>query len=597
MSIKSDNWIRRMAKEARMIEPFAAEQVRHSDGEKIVSYGTSSYGYDVRCANEFKIFTNINSTIVDPKRFDAKSFVDFTGDICIIPPNSFALARTVEFFRIPRSVLTICLGKCVTGDTRVVDADTGAYLPITEMRWGKTTLGLDGWQLRPGKVSAFIPQGRRPVFEVRTRTGLRIRATANHPFRMLNGWTPLEQLRVGDRIAVARSIPVFGKTPIPDWEATLLGLMISEGQCNTPGHSPTFTSSDPVLVRLLETAVAGSGLGAVTFNGRYGYRLVNRRGRGGVAESNRAHEWLKRYGLNVGAEAKFVPQAVFTAPRDSVRLFLQALFSGDGGLYRSRAGVYLEYYSKSRRLIEDVHHLLLRFGIFSLIREKTTAIGTRACKIQITDKEQICRFADAIGFAAGSIKQRRLESDILPFIREQPRVCSNFDTLPREVWPMLASASRISGMSLNALGVHASTQSVPYGATLRVAIATGEASLLPLVDGPVWDAVEDVTEAGTEEVFDISVPKLHNFVANDFIVHNSTYARCGIIVNVTPLEPEWEGHVTLEFSNTTPLPAKIYANEGIAQMLFFESDEVCSTSYRDRGGKYMGQMGVTLPKA
>ena len=77
----------------------------------------------------------------------------------------------------------------------------------------------------------------------------------------------------------------------------------------------------------------------------------------------------------------------------------------------------------------------------------------------------------------------------------------------------------------------------------------------------------------------------------------STYARCGIIVNVTPLEPEWEGHVTLEFSNTTPLPAKIYANEGVAQMLFFESDEVCETSYRDRGGKYMGQQGVTLPKA
>jgi len=110
------------------------------------------------------------------------------------------------------------------------------------------------------------------------------------------------------------------------------------------------------------------------------------------------------------------------------------------------------------------------------------------------------------------------------------------------------------------------------------------------------DVVESIEPAGEEEVFDISVPTLHNFVANDLIVHNSTYARCGIIVNVTPLEPEWEGHVTLEFSNTTPLPAKIYANEGVAQMLFFESDEVCETSYRDRGGKYQGQRGVTLPK-
>jgi len=94
-----------------MIEPFAPSQVRAEGERKIISYGTSSYGYDVRCAREFKIFTNINSTIVDPKQFDAKSFVDVSADVCIIPPNSFALARTVEYFRIPRSVLTVCLGK------------------------------------------------------------------------------------------------------------------------------------------------------------------------------------------------------------------------------------------------------------------------------------------------------------------------------------------------------------------------------------------------------------------------------------------------------------------------------------------------------
>lgn len=112
MSIKSDKWIRRMAEQHGMIEPFEPGQVRYAqDGRRLVSYGTSSYGYDIRCAREFKIFTNINSTIVDPKHFDEKSFVDFVGDECIIPPNSFALARTMEYFRIPRNVLTICLGK------------------------------------------------------------------------------------------------------------------------------------------------------------------------------------------------------------------------------------------------------------------------------------------------------------------------------------------------------------------------------------------------------------------------------------------------------------------------------------------------------
>ena len=107
MSVKSDQWIRRMALEHKMIEPFEDSQVR--DG--VISYGVSSYGYDMRVADEFRIFTNVNSSIVDPKHFDSKSFVEFKGAVCIVPPNSFALARSVEYFRIPRNVLTICVGK------------------------------------------------------------------------------------------------------------------------------------------------------------------------------------------------------------------------------------------------------------------------------------------------------------------------------------------------------------------------------------------------------------------------------------------------------------------------------------------------------
>src|SRR5580693_4143562 len=120
-----------MAREHGMIEPFEAGQVREGAAGRVISYGTSSYGYDVRCAPEFKIFTNINSTIVDPKQFDEKSFVDVTSDVCIIPPNSFALARTVEYFRIPRNVLVVCLGKstyarCFSADTRVALVDGSA---------------------------------------------------------------------------------------------------------------------------------------------------------------------------------------------------------------------------------------------------------------------------------------------------------------------------------------------------------------------------------------------------------------------------------------------------------------------------------------
>jgi dCTP deaminase len=107
MGIKPDHWIRKMAQEHGMIEPFVDHQVRQG----VISFGVSSYGYDIRVADEFKIFTNVYSAIVDPKHFDTQSMVDFKGEVCIIPPNSFALARTIEYFRIPRDVLTICLGK------------------------------------------------------------------------------------------------------------------------------------------------------------------------------------------------------------------------------------------------------------------------------------------------------------------------------------------------------------------------------------------------------------------------------------------------------------------------------------------------------
>jgi dCTP deaminase len=148
--IKSDNWIRRMARDHKMIEPFEPGQVREHAGHKIVSYGTSSYGYDIRCSNEFKLFTNLNSTIVDPKNFDEKSFVDFRGDWCIIPPNSFALARTVEYFRIPRNVLTICLGKSTY-------ARCGIIVNVTpfEPEWeGYVTLEFSNTTPLPAKIYA-----------------------------------------------------------------------------------------------------------------------------------------------------------------------------------------------------------------------------------------------------------------------------------------------------------------------------------------------------------------------------------------------------------------------------------------------------------
>ncbi len=150
MSIKSDKWIRRMAADHGMIEPFEPGQVRTSGGERLISYGTSSYGYDVRCSSQFKVFTNINSATVDPKHFDEDSFVDVAGDVCVIPPNSFALASTVEYFRIPRNVLTICLGKSTY-------ARCGIIVNVTplEPEWeGHVTLEFSNTTTLPAKIYA-----------------------------------------------------------------------------------------------------------------------------------------------------------------------------------------------------------------------------------------------------------------------------------------------------------------------------------------------------------------------------------------------------------------------------------------------------------
>ncbi len=388
MSIKSDRWIRRMATEHRMIEPFSPGQVRMAGGHKIVSYGTSSYGYDVRCAEEFKIFTNINSTIVDPKNFDEKSFVDFNGPMCIIPPNSFALARTVEFFRIPRSVLTVCLGKstyarCFRGDTRVALVD-GTAPTLEEMAqrhesgelfWGYS-IGQNG-RLIVSLLDAPRFIGRDSLLEIQLDNGRCIHATPDHLFMRRDG-----------RMAAAHTL------------RPLDALM------------PLYRD----VIRGCESVYQPLG----------GHLYATHRP---------ADEWTRRH--KVGEEIS--------------------------GTYRHPLDFDRRNSVSAGRAVEYRNH-------------KVAAV--------------------------------------------------------REV-------------------------------------------------------------AGDHDVYCLTVPEAGNFAlqAGVFV------KNCGIIVNVTPLEPEWEGHVTLEFSNTTTLPARIYANEGVAQMLFFESDEVCETSYKDRGGKYQGQLGVTLPKA
>ncbi|MGC4083150.1 MAG: dCTP deaminase [Vicinamibacterales bacterium] len=177
MGIKADRWIKRMALEHGMIEPFVERQAR----EGVVSYGVSSYGYDIRVADEFKVFTNVHNTLVDPKNFDPKSFVDIKADVCIVPPNSFALARTIEYFRIPRDILTVCLGKSTY-------ARCGIIVNVTpfEPEWeGHVTIEIlehdaaarEDLRERRDRAGAVLP-GRRTVRDLVQGQGRQVPGTA-----------------------------------------------------------------------------------------------------------------------------------------------------------------------------------------------------------------------------------------------------------------------------------------------------------------------------------------------------------------------------------------------------------------------------------
>ena len=504
-----------------MIEPFSAQQVRLENGHKIVSYGTSSYGYDVRCADEFKIFTNINSTIVDPKSFDEKSFVDFKGPVCIIPPNSFALASTVEYFRIPRSVLTVCLGKstyarCFRGDTRVALVDGTA--PTLEEMARRHASGELFWGYSIGENGRLIVSlldaprfvGRDSLVEVELDNGERIHATPDHLFMKRDG-----------RMAAAHTLRC--------------------GDALMPLYRDLFR----------------------------GYEMVYQPVDGYLYPTHRlADEW------NVGHGCDHVD------PPEHGSATSAALMD------RAADPQWREHFSRvqSRRATEFWHadrYQHTREQVIEARRSPTDAtrdLHRRAMIRRYSDPAERARHSHLMSVAWSNDDGTRRISQAEIARRIRLRAGITEETARRA----LDDAGSIRGA--------AALLNCDRSVFRRFPEVIAKFRGTPQYRNHKVVGVREI--AGDHDVFCLTVPEAGNFALQGGVF----VKNCGIIVNVTPLEPEWEGHVTLEFSNTTPLPAKIYANEGVAQMLFFESDEICETSYRDRGGKYQGQRGVTLPK-
>jgi deoxycytidine triphosphate deaminase len=563
MSIKSDRWIRRMAESQGMIDPFSPEQVRVAGGHKIVSYGTWSYGYDVRCADEFKIFTNINSTIVDPKNFDEKSFVDFKGPVCIIPPNSFALASTVEFFRIPRSVLVICLGKstyarCFTGETRVALVD-GSAPTLEEMAEGHAS-GELYWGYSVGQNGRIIVSlldeprfvGRDALIEIELDNGERIRATADHLFMRRDG-----------RMAEAHALRV-GEPLMPLYRDLVRG------------YESLYQPIDGHLIATHRLADE--------WNVRHNIY-------GDASGTHRHH-------LDFDRRNNRPTNIVRMTPSEHIRLHNESHYgdefdSAEHGaairealLRRAWDPEWCENFSKvqSHRASQfwtAARYEEIRRRVIEARRNPTQATRDaqrRAMIARYSDPQERIRQSRLMidAWAADDGRRRSAQAEVARQIRLRAEISEE----------KITRALHDSGSIRGAAALLQCDRSVfrRFPGVIAKFRGTPEYRNHKIV------AIREV--AGQHDVYCLTVPEAGNFALQAGVfVHN-----CGIIVNVTPLEPEWEGHVTLEFSNTTPLPAKIYANEGVAQMLFFESDEVCETSYRDRGGKYQGQRGVTLPK-
>jgi dCTP deaminase len=563
MSIKSDRWIRRMAAENGMIDPFSPEQVRVAGGHKIVSYGTSSYGYDVRCAEEFKIFTNINSTIVDPKNFDEKSFVDFKGPVCIIPPNSFALASTVEFFRIPRSVLTVCLGKstyarCFRGDTRVALVD-GTSRTLEEMAkrhdsgelfWGYS-IGQNG-RLIVSLLDAPRFIGRDSLLEVELDNGERIHATPDHLFMRRDGrMTAAQALRPGDALMpLYRGLVRGYETVYQPIDGYLCSTHRLADEWNlrhkiydeTPGthrHHVDFNrrNNQPINIARLEASQH------IRLHNResYGENFDPREHGSAIsaALTRRAADpqWRERFSNVQSRRATAFWQA---DQYEHIRMrVIEARRNPTDATRDAHRRAMVRLYSDPAERARQSIRMVEAWSADDGTRRSSQAEIARRIRLRAGITEETVRRAlDDTGSLRGAAALLNCDRSVF---RRFPDVISKF-------------------------------RGTPAYRNHKVA------------------AVREL--AGDHDVYCLTVPEAGNFALESGVF----VQNCGIIVNVTPLEPEWEGHVTLEFSNTTPLPAKIYANEGVAQMLFFESDEVCETSYRDRGGKYQGQRGVTLPK-
>ena len=544
------------------------------------------------------------------------------------------------------------MGKCLSADAEIVLHD-GSVRTIEEIFQKQEarllTLG-DDLKLSWTRPSAFIDDGMKPVYEVKTRLGRTIKTTLTHPFLTMGGWRMLGELSVGDHVAVPRRMPVFGNEPLGTHRVKLLAYMLGDG--NMTGGTPRFTNANPTVredfvaaaeefgglrvrteasggtrtptlcvcgdrvavrrhredfARTLRAAVAGSGRPAREFAGLAGVSPASvtnwslgrtvpdvataLRLRGAFSEGstmldvsgldrarknvpNPLRRWLDGLGLwGRAAKDKFVPDSLFRASREELGLFLNRLFATDGWATVLASGqARLGYCSASEKLARQVQHLLLRFGVISSLRERSVKYEESrrpAFQLDITGAGSIRTFIEEIGIF-GKEEAVKLVAEVA----EKRHPHSNRDLVPREVWKLIDKARGTESWSSLAgrMGFgpghnfHVGTRSLSRGRVALFAEALDDDGLRDLAAGDVyWDSIVSIEPRGIQQVYDLTVPETHNFVANDICVHNTAMALNAIWhaasekkmpVAIFSLEMSKEQLVQRLISQTTRIPTQ-----------------------------------------
>ena len=463
------------------------------------------------------------------------------------------LSRTVESRNPPHPQLSdLRESGCLTGDTLITLASTGARVPIRDLAGKKDftvwALNESTLKLEARPVSNAFSTGRKPIYKMTTRLGRTIRATANHKFRTLASWERLDSLKQGDRIALPRRMPDQTTNTMQTAEAALLGHLIGDG-CTLPRHAIQYTTAEKdiaeIVTKLAET-IFGEHIRPWTKRERQWYQVylpAARRLTHGVR--NPIALWLDQLGVfGLRSYEKYVPDLIFQQNHQTIATFLKHLWSTDGCVSFLAANEQprpiMYYASSSLRLAQDVQSLLLHFGINATLRSSNQGKkGRLQYHVTITGQADQLLFIEKIG-AVGARKKKSLAACQRFILTKTAN--TNRDTIPHTVWRNFAApAMQAAGMTTRAMqgslgmsymGTGLYKQNLSRERIGRLARAIGnEPHLMTLATSDVyWDSVISIEADGEEEAYDLTVPELNNFIANDVIVHNSIEQDADIVM-------------------------------------------------------------------